>query len=81
MNIEITSTRSISKPSWGIKHFVYHTNSNHDVSVIDDNGGFEIIVFDKWDHTEKQEWIPTVDEMIQRFSALVAEYTLVEVQS
>lgn len=76
--IEIVATQSISKPkpSWWIRHFAYRTNLNCDVSVIDDKGGFEIIVFDDWNDTVKQVWVSTVDEMIKRFSELVANYTL-----
>lgn len=75
--IEITC-RQASYSRYG-KHFGYRTNTGHVISAIEIGGiihHYEILVFDEFGESDNPILVSTVDEMIKRFSELVAEYTL-----
>ena len=82
MNIEITCKQS-SYSRYG-KHFGYRTNTGHVISTIEIGTPihhYEILVFDEFGESDNPIWVSTIDEMIRKFSALVSEYTLAEMQS
>lgn len=74
MNISII-TNSRQK-AWGVPRYKFRTNSNHEISVIEYQGGYEIVVFDPHGDSNEPIWMATIDEMIQSFSALVAKHTV-----
>ncbi len=56
-------------------HFGFRTNTGRVVSAAVVGNHIEILVFDECGHSGIPEWLFDVDEMIRRFSQVVAENT------